>query len=348
MYILQTEAAAFVETTREYFYSTGVHNYVPSKTIDDYLDFLDPIIEKSQYKEGDKISTEDLSTINDKVNSILTDLKDNMVSESMKATKGQRGKGDCLSNMLNATEYLYALTMQALGCPDMPTAFGDEVKNKITELAETAEFDIKAADYEKTTTDKIFKLQRKKDATEVRSKTDGLGTFITTKKATPLDVAKYAAEYQALKQRQERHTGFWRFFHKSENIRRTELLNEMKEVLNSALGPDVDFDTKSPLDIAKAYNSKLIKTSTDKVFKEGSIAERYKSFKDSVRFEGKVNNIVKDESDKEKTDLINENESRQNMHLEQSEVDDKNNEITFSNKVEDVPQIKEISKNFAN
>ena len=125
-------------------------------------------------------------------------------------------------------------------------------------------------EYKKTDVERHYNEQRRKSADTVRKATMENRKRIAEKTASPLRVAQYASEYQALKKRQEGHGAIWRFFHKKENEARTKLLANMKGLLVKTLGNDIDVDTLTPKEIAAAYNG----TRAAKVFSENGIINR--------------------------------------------------------------------------
>ena len=85
--------------------------------------------------------------------------------------------------------------------------------------------------------DDIYNRQRKKDADVVRSENQELMNRCRFgKDATMLDAIKLTAEYQALIKRQAGHGRIWRFFHSKQNEQRTQLLDDMKNAIDTITG----------------------------------------------------------------------------------------------------------------
>ena len=62
---------------------------------------------------------------------------------------------------------------------------------------------MKQEEYNKITAENYYRSQRKKSAKEVAKKTRELKADILKKTASPLKIARYVAEYQALKKENE-------------------------------------------------------------------------------------------------------------------------------------------------
>ena len=106
----------------------------------------------------------------------------------------------------------------------------------------------------------FFNEQRRIDADVLENKLSDLMQKVSDKESrpSPEDVAQLYGEYQALVQRQKNHNGFWRFFHKEENINRTELLAKMKQTLDMHL-PKVVMDSAAHTPMASHSPSKIQK-----------------------------------------------------------------------------------------
>ena len=105
-----------------------------------------------------------------------------------------------------ATDYLFALSMEKLGYPDISPLFGEDFLKTIHSTAENvAKNTLRSADdtgrYSSST---HFDNQRRQDADVVR---ESNSTILKSVKENPttFDIATLAAEYQALKQRQDGH-----------------------------------------------------------------------------------------------------------------------------------------------
>ena len=175
--------------------------------------------------------------------------------------------------LITVNDYMYAMAMKALGCPDIPESFGSEMQNAIKNIATRAEFEMKKSDFDNTSVDRCYEKQRWKDAKDVQKANAESRKQILSKKASPLRVAQYAGEYFALKKRQEGHGKWWIFFHKKENEARTKLLADMEKTLKTVLKEGEVLDELDPVKIAKNYNKKNIELRANEAFQSG-IAKR--------------------------------------------------------------------------
>ena len=186
----------------------------------------------------------------------------------------KRANYNAYERFVAANDYLFAMTMKTLGCPDMPAYFGNDVTEHIDSISAQAELQIKQEEYNKNTIERHYHDQRGKDAKKLRPYHLDNRKSIMDKKAAAITVSNYAAEYHALKKRQEGHNAIWRFFHKKENKERNALLANMKKVLESAIGKDIEIDDSTPVQIAESYSKQIIAGSSKETFKEDAISKR--------------------------------------------------------------------------
>ena len=135
-------------------------------------------------------------------------------------------KEEYKKQMLKVADYLFITALYELGCPDIPAFFGDNGKSLFTTFIDK----MKTADYSEIDTDTQFNLQRKKSANKVRTATSEYFNHTEENPISPADLAKFTAEYQALKLRQAGHGRVWKFFHRGENRKRKEI-NEIKNLV---------------------------------------------------------------------------------------------------------------------
>ena len=316
MHVINEHADRFLAETTKNFEKQGIENYTDPGYIDAFQEQLNHIAKKTQYKEGDQIKASDLYDLNNTIKMIFDDMVKGMIerrvslkqveqnSKDLKDLDGyeypkrfdemkQRGEiekaykksrispreeifYDPFSAMLAVNDHLYAMAMKTLGSPDIPECFGSEIISHIKRLSPIAEQEIKASEYKKTNVEKVYKNQRGTNAAKLKSKVSKNAKEIKDKKASPIVIAQYAGEYQALKKRQEGHGKVWKFFHKKENEERTKLLETMKKVLEGAFDKDaeVDIDTLSPKDIAKAYHQISIADRSKEAFTIAAFCKR--------------------------------------------------------------------------
>lgn len=356
MHVKKDKADRLLELTSKKYLNRNIHRFVDQGYLDGYQELLKDIAKKSQYHEGEQITDRDLSRIKNVVVSTLDGMRKMMVEqpltlEEIKAKVGERElnrilalkeskmhqairkieeKGrlsrkdqiqyDTLGALITVNDYLYAMAMKTLGCPDIPESFGSDMQNVIKKIANRAEFEMKENDFKNTSVDKRYEAQRGKNAKNIIKANVEVKKLIADKKALPFSVAQYAGDYFALKKRQEGHGKWWVFFHKKENEARTTLLANMKKTLQGVLDEGDDIDKLDPVTIAEIYSQTNIARRANEAFQNG-IAKR----------NGMPSNIIEHEptpikrTDKEKdkataAEQIEEEREKQNkkdMELEE-------------------------------
>ena len=275
MHILQQHTQSFCQETEKRLKSLGLNEMIPDQMLNDFDKLLEEMANESKYAEGERILVPDLHRLNSSVRRILSELTERFVARDSALEPTQRHKSDIFNSMMVASDYLFARASRALGSPDMPPSFGIENRKTVADLTMDSETKIRAIDYKEATAEEHFKKQRKRDAAVVIKDNEDLEKNIINCRATPLEIAQYAAEYQALKQRQENHTDIWRFFHGKENERRNALLAHMKKVLTDAMGSkDYPVDIRTPHEMAHAHLTFLTGNRIIEGFKPESIAKR--------------------------------------------------------------------------
>ena len=258
MYVKSDKVERLLEVTNQKYLDKNIHKFVDIGYVEGLQLLLEDIAKKSQYTEGERIMNSDLSRIKDAVAMIHNQMRVNMVNEQ----KELKGKAllqyDPFTAMVNVNDYLYAMTMKTLGCPDIPESFGIGMQTLIKDIAHKAEFELKESDYKKTSIDNYYEKQRRQNAIKVRKNTRENEKLILNKKASSLRVAKYAGEYYALKKRQEGHGKVWRYFHKKENEERMKLLSVMEKTLMTILSDDDKLEDLDPKRIAEIYNKQQL------------------------------------------------------------------------------------------
>lgn len=309
MHVKKDKADRLLELTSQKYLDRNIHRFVDVGYMDFYEELLKDIAKKSQYKEGEKITNSDLSQIKNAVVATLDGMRKMMVEQpltleeikekvgakkfeqilSFEDKKKQKAilkiekKGrlseddqiryDTLGAIIAVNDYMYAMAMKSLGCPDIPESFGIEMQNAIKNIANRAEFEMKKDDFEDTAVVMYYETQRGKSAKQVSKATVEVKKLIVDKKALPFSVAQYASEYYALKKRQEGHGKWWIFFHKKENEARAKLLADMEKTLKTFLKEGDELDKLNPIEIAKIYNKKNIAFRANEAFENG-IAKR--------------------------------------------------------------------------
>ena len=309
MHVKKGKADRLLELASQRYLDKNIHRFVDEGFIDGYHELLKDIAKKSEYKEGEKITNSDLSRIQKAVVATLDEMRRLMVDqpltlEEIKERKGEQEfnrilslpdnekqkairdiekKGrlseeeqtqyDILGAIIAVNDYMYAMAMKYLDCPDIPESFGIEMQNAIKNIANRAEFEMKKEDFEDTAVEMYYATQRGKSAKQVSEATEEVKKLIEDKKALPSSVAQYASEYYALKIRQKGHGKWWIFFHKKENEARNKLLRDMEKTLKTFLGEGEKLDNLDSIKVAEFYNKNNIEFRANEAFQNG-IAKR--------------------------------------------------------------------------
>ena len=220
---------------------------IPFPTI--YLQDFDQTLSafENKYKEGTQIEKEDLALFGEKTAGLLRFMTGVMREQ---AQKGERTKMPRPEEfVMAATDYLYLQCMEKLGCPNIPVAFNDNVKKVMTACARELHRNYVKFDFSK---EKAFKEQRRIDADKLLAGKVGENLRdINEGRVNLSKIGRLIADYQALTERQKRHTGIWRFFHGKENEARNALIGEMRASLKKVLGPNVDIDKAIPAEVSR-------------------------------------------------------------------------------------------------
>ena len=186
MHVKKDKADRLLELTSQRYLDRNIHRFVDMGYIDGYQELLKNIAKKSQYKEGEKITNSDLSRIKNAVVATLDGMRKMMVEQplTLEEIKGKKGEKefnrilslndnekqnaireiekegrlsqneetqyDTLGAIIAVNDYMYAMAMKSLGCPDIPESFGIEMQNAIKNIANRAEFEMKKDDFEDT------------------------------------------------------------------------------------------------------------------------------------------------------------------------------------------------------
>lgn len=285
MHVNRSVVDSFFNRATRNYNDLGVEKFTNPVFFDHFKNVLKDISGKRNYREGEKIISEDLDRIIGVVNKVLDNIKIGFNEQKTSMTKNTRDEFNPHAIFVAATDYLFATALKDLGCPDMPENFGNKVFEHIDVLAENVDGIINENDYITIQFDTNYKEQRKKDAAEVEDNNRDLIKAAQEKKSTPIQVATLAAEYKALKRRQDNHNVFWRFFHKQENADRTALLDTMRNALKNVLGEDFDLDGKLPRAIGTEYNKTLLARLSKEAFSNDAIASRLKFSTQDIQHE---------------------------------------------------------------
>ena len=258
MYVSRNQIHILRERTSQKFAEEDFGKFIDPALIENYQKLLKSIADERKYNEGEKIMPSDLARITPVVNSLLDSFNSGLIEKRTEIRSTTRFSYDPFSSTVAVTDYFYAMAMETLGCPDMPAQFGFAVTGHIESIAPDTELAMKQEEYNKITTENYYRSQRKKSAKDVAKKTRELKADILKKTASPIKIARYVAEYQALKKRQEGHGAIWRYFHKKENEERTALLESMEKTLASVFDKKSYLDSFTPAEIAANYKKNLV------------------------------------------------------------------------------------------
>lgn len=192
---------------------------------------INTILKQKKYYEGEQIDPKHMTALKSNVNIAISNLSEFLVknADKLKDTTDLSNPVEYLSTAVDA---FYISAMEQLGCPNMPLFhFDPDIKNTLTKSA--MEIHRAFVKYD-VSRDDTFKQQRGKDATEVSKEFERhIDGIKKGKKAESM--GKIIAEYQALKDRQKNHNGFWRFFHRTENKDRNALIEKMGKFIRDQL-----------------------------------------------------------------------------------------------------------------
>lgn len=266
------------------------------------------------YQEGEPISDFDLKTLNQVGANVIKNFSGLLLKELNKGEDDvdlATQKEEYKKQMLKVADYLFITALYELGCPDIPEFFGDDGKRLFTTFIDK----MKTDDYSEIDTDTQFDLQRKKSANKVRTATSEYFNHTEENPISPADLAKFTAEYQALKLRQAGHGRVWRFFHRGENGRRKELLADMKAKIEEYIGnANIDIDSDSPETVGENFEKACFRKEVAKEFTKDGFALR----------NGYDVNIFKHEENNQKKEEIAPNEIDANQKIK---VEFKENDI---------------------
>lgn len=234
----------------------------PTKYLQDFEQTLSAF--ENKYKEGTQIEKEDLALFGEKTAGLLRFMTGVMREQ---AQKGERTKMPRPEEfVMAATDYLYLQCMEKLGCPNIPVAFNDNVKKVMTACARELHRNYVKFDFSK---EKAFKEQRRIDADKLLAGNVGENLRdINEGRMNLSKIGRLIADYQALTERQKRHTGVWRFFHGKENEARNALIGEMRASLKKVLGPNVDIDNAIPAEVSRKLAFDRIDNNIEKAISE--------------------------------------------------------------------------------
>lgn len=243
MVIKNNSVNDFLKAAEEKFKASGLT--VKPEAMQRFDNELAQAAAGKRYEEGDDFNNVDAFTFANEAALVL----DNAARNTSKIENPRE-------QLMILSDYLYAKAMKEFGCPNIPMGFGDIAHRSMAGII--ARLDSKQnLNHGDSYNEKIYDNQRRKDANVVA---DSLATEMEAAakgEATPAQIQKLIAEYQALQTRQNNHNFFWRLFHSDENKARSTLLSNMKSAIETTLGGSKNLMKCRPLAIAeKMYEEK--------------------------------------------------------------------------------------------
>ena len=279
------------------------------KRIADYEKALKTMAEKHKYQEGERISEEDFETIWDEIQGILESTADKTIQMHQENSKEFEQGISSVDYMVAATDYLFALTMNHLGSPDMDVLFGADIQQVMGLSALNIQKEFVKYDMD---TQKTYEKQRGQNAYDLRDSAVGiriakLNSAENMIQVKTTDLAQLIADYQALQKRQEGHGAIWRFFHSTENKERNALLQDMEKALTKHLGDEIDLKTVIPASLADDFaEERLLNYMEETVNARANDIEKVYGLKDDKKkneSENELSDVRQSLNDIERADL---------------------------------------------
>ena len=192
---------------------------------------INSILKQKKYLEGEDIDKKHMTALKSNVSIAISNLSDYLIknADNIRATTDLSKPVEYLSTALDA---FYITAMEKLGCPNM-SLFHFDPNIKQTLIKSAMDLHRSFVKYDVSRED-TFKQQRGKDAVEVSKEFERHVEAIKKGKKAE-SMGKMIAEYQALKDRQKNHNGFWRLFHRTENKDRNALIEKMGNFIRGQL-----------------------------------------------------------------------------------------------------------------
>ena len=219
--------------------------------LNEYRDALKKIAKTSNYTEGQKISEKDLAVITKSMGKLFDSA---VMGFSMQDNNFKR-EFDGKDYVFAAYDYLFALAMNELNCPDIPK---EPLENMLCDFSVKLSREIPMI---APSINEQFNKQRYQDAAYLEN--IGIRHLLypdENRKYPPRQVAALYAEYRALQERQKNHGAIWRAFHSKENKARNDLLKRMEDIITKTIPEDVFKNLKEPADILKYHEGNRIVT----------------------------------------------------------------------------------------
>lgn len=281
-----------------------------------------------QYEQGEQITSEHYNALMDWAKSAVINSANSIIKNAKSGNFPEKPINDPVEHLLTLTDYFYVMGMQRLGCPNMQLfVFNNDVKTVIQEYALKMDKVLHKYDI---STEREFTKQRGKNAKELEKRFSDHIVAINKQDNKPQHVGELIAEYQALKERQNRHIGIWRFFHSKENQARNELLSKMEDAIKTTMNKILpqnkseNLDALNPSEIARIFADARIRGSVEVagVNRFGENAKKIFGYLDAETKNNLMNN--------KESDLSNYKEPMGNDKTFVEDINGKKEEISHS------------------
>ena len=262
MFITKESIGSVFAKTLENLKNTGIQ--IKPAAMKRFEDALAEIAANSAYEEGATIKESDLMKITNEAGLIFDDI-----------ASGNKEIKKPVDALMTVTDYLYAMAMQKLGSPDIPTLFGAEMQKNVCSFAAKI-ISKQSLEGGQFFAGRVYEAQRGMDAADINENKAVKNAIdaAKVKAATPAQVEKLVAEYQALAKRQSNHGFFWRLFHREENAARTELLSQMEGALKTMLGDNANIKNSSPSLLAEGLIKNAVANEARLAFAKNGMEKR--------------------------------------------------------------------------
>ena len=289
---------------------------------------LSEIAKSSSYKEGDRIDATHFFKISNEVGLVISSVKNYLIGSKNRLSSDQLKSYEPMDSLMAVTDYLYAMTMQALGCPSIPASFGSTIQKNVGDLSTEINCNLKL-DMGSSYTYLVYDHQRGKDAEEIWETVFDLASNANQNIASPREIETLAAEYRALQRRQNDHGFVWRLFHPRENAERTHLLSEMESALKNALGQNVNLIKNSPLSLAESMFKKSAIENAKAAFSDDAMSKRIGVSLEKFSSESIMQNS--DDAQKELTEALSKDLNvNENKDIQQPKTEEINEPVKES------------------
>ena len=152
MFIKKESVNEILSKSKEKFDQLGIYTKEAKAALRRFENELSELADKRTYKEGEAPDADDLLKIT------------NEVALALSAVCPEMGKkANLTDSLMTVTDYLYAMTQEKLGCPDIPLSFGDATRKHVRKLAIETKSK-RDLTYDSYFVESTYNKQRRKDA----------------------------------------------------------------------------------------------------------------------------------------------------------------------------------------